>query len=293
MAETVGDGSGSVQRRADESARRRSRRRPPSACRRSSRGCGGPAGSERRHPETGRRRLRRPRRQQLQEVLGPARHGVREGPPGRHRRRRPSTRWNDVDAKVKAMVDRATPPTWRRSARTPTTPRQDQLYKADDAVHRPRRRPTSSPGSPTRARCDRVQYGMPFAASTRLLFYNKTLFDRGRHHRRPTTWAELAKDAKALKAKGVKYPYALPLGPRRRRPRPCSGCSAAAAATPTTVGSYSLDSAANVDTFDWLKDDLVGKGLTGPVAPRPRPTARTPSTRSPPARSACSTATRR
>src|SRR5207248_1215318 len=33
------------------------------------------------------------------------------------------------------------------------------------------------------------------------------------------------------------------------------------------VGTYGIDSAQNVATFDWLKNDLVGKGLTGPVAP--------------------------
>ncbi len=33
------------------------------------------------------------------------------------------------------------------------------------------------------------------------------------------------------------------------------------------VGTYTIDSAANVETFSWLKDELVGKDLTGPVAP--------------------------
>ena len=33
------------------------------------------------------------------------------------------------------------------------------------------------------------------------------------------------------------------------------------------VGTYAIDDPRNVTTFTWLKDELVGKGLTGPVAP--------------------------
>lgn len=33
------------------------------------------------------------------------------------------------------------------------------------------------------------------------------------------------------------------------------------------VGTYGIDSTQNVATLTWLKDELVGKGLTGPVAP--------------------------
>ncbi len=33
------------------------------------------------------------------------------------------------------------------------------------------------------------------------------------------------------------------------------------------IGTYTIDSAPNVETLTWLRDDLVGKGLTGPVAP--------------------------
>lgn len=33
------------------------------------------------------------------------------------------------------------------------------------------------------------------------------------------------------------------------------------------VGAYDIDSAENVTTFRWVRDNLVGAGLTGPVAP--------------------------
>jgi multiple sugar transport system substrate-binding protein len=44
------------------------------------------------------------------------------------------------------------------------------------------------------------------------------------------------------------------------------------------IGTYTLDSTENVSTFTWLRDNLVGKGLTGPVAPA----SSTAPTRSPP-----------
>lgn len=34
-----------------------------------------------------------------------------------------------------------------------------------------------------------------------------------------------------------------------------------------SVGTYTIDSEQNIKAFDWLKDTLVGGGLTGPVAP--------------------------
>lgn len=111
-----------------------------------------------------------------------------------------------------------------------------------------------------------VQYGMPFASSTRLLFYNKTLFAKA-GLTPPTTWAELAKDAKALKDEGVKYPYALPLGPEEAQAETLQWLLSGGGGYTQTVSSYTLDSAENVDTFDWLKNQLVGKDLTGPVAP--------------------------
>ncbi|MBK3648071.1 sugar ABC transporter substrate-binding protein, partial [Streptomyces sp. MBT33] len=77
----------------------------------------------------------------------------------------------------------------------------------------------------------------------------------------------LAADAAALKARGVKYPYALPLGPEEAQAETMQWMLSGGGGYTDTVGSYGIDSAQNVATFDWLKDDLVGKGLTGPVAP--------------------------
>jgi multiple sugar transport system substrate-binding protein len=107
---------------------------------------------------------------------------------------------------------------------------------------------------------------MPFAASTRLLFYNKTLF-KNAGLSAPRTWKQLAADAEVLKARGVKYPYALPLGPEEAQAETMQWMLSGGGGYTDTVGTYGIDSAENVATLNWLKDDLVGKGLTGPVAP--------------------------
>jgi multiple sugar transport system substrate-binding protein len=107
---------------------------------------------------------------------------------------------------------------------------------------------------------------MPFASSTRLLFYNKALFTRAGIEP-PTTWAELADDAAALKARGVKYPYALPLGPEEAQAETLQWLLSGGSGYTDDLGTYTINSPQNAETFTWLKDELVGKGLTGPVAP--------------------------
>jgi multiple sugar transport system substrate-binding protein len=107
---------------------------------------------------------------------------------------------------------------------------------------------------------------MPFAASTRLLFYNKELFAEA-GLTPPTTWAELAEAAEALDEEGVTYPYALPLGPEEAQAETMQWLLSGGGGYTDTLGTYGIDSAQNVETFTWLRDRLVGKGLTGPVAP--------------------------
>ncbi|MFF4589164.1 ABC transporter substrate-binding protein [Streptomyces sp. NPDC001388] len=173
--------------------------------------------------------------------------------------------WNDVDAKVKDMVDAGRAPDMAQIGSYADYAAADQLYKADDVLSVT----TQADLVPQLRDAGKVrgtQYGMPFASSTRLLFYNKTLF-REAGITPPTTWAELAEDAEALKAKGVTYPYALPLGPEEAQAETLQWLLSGGGGYAQTVSSYSIDSAENVDTFTWLKDELVGKGLTGPVAP--------------------------
>ena len=173
--------------------------------------------------------------------------------------------WNDVDRKVKEMVDAGKAPDMAQIGAYADYAAKDELYTADDLLSISTQADFASQLA-TAGQVKGVQYGMPFAASTRLLFYNKTLFQAA-GLTPPKTWKQLAADAAALKARGVTYPYALPLGPEEAQAETMQWMLSGGGGYTDTVGTYGIDSAQNVATFDWLKDDLVGKGLTGPVAP--------------------------
>ena len=176
--------------------------------------------------------------------------------------------WNDVDRKVKEMVDAGHAPDMAQIGAYADYAAAGKLYQASDLLSIRTQADFLSQLADA-GEWNHTQYGIPFAASTRVLFYNKTLFAKA-GIAPPTTWDELAADAKALKDKGVKYPFALPLGPEEAQAETMqwllSGGSGGSGYT-DDIGTYTIDSAQNVQTFGWLKDDLVDKGLTGPVAP--------------------------
>ncbi|MFJ4711553.1 ABC transporter substrate-binding protein [Streptomyces sp. NPDC088785] len=173
--------------------------------------------------------------------------------------------WKVVDTKVKDLVAAGHAPDMAQIGAYADYAAAGKLLPVGELLNVP----TQADFLPQLAdagKVDNVQYGMPFAASTRLLFYNKKLFkDAGITP--PRTWAELAADASALKAKGVPIPYALPLGREEAQAETMIWMLSGGAGYTDDVGSYILDSKQNISTFDWLKDDLVGKGLTGATAP--------------------------
>ncbi|MEV0182569.1 extracellular solute-binding protein [Streptomyces sp. NPDC050625] len=173
--------------------------------------------------------------------------------------------WNDVDRKVKEMADAGKAPDMAQIGAYADYAAAGKLYQASDLLSIPVQA-SFLPQLSEAGQWSHVQYGIPFAASTRVLFYNKTLFAKAGISA-PTDWSELAADAKALKAEGVKYPYALPLGPEEAQAETMQWLLSGGSGITDDVGTYSLDSPENVETFTWLKDQLVGKGLTGPVAP--------------------------
>ncbi|MEG8279257.1 ABC transporter substrate-binding protein [Streptomyces sp. AHA2] len=173
--------------------------------------------------------------------------------------------WNDVDRKVKEMVAAGDPPDLAQIGAYADYAARDQLYKADELLSIPVQADFLGQLA-TAGQVNGVQYGMPFASSTRVLFYNKSLFAKA-GITPPETWDELAEDAQKLKARGVKYPYALPLGPEEAQAETMQWMLSGGGGYTDTVGSYGIDSPDNIGTFTWLKEELVGKGLTGPVAP--------------------------
>lgn len=174
--------------------------------------------------------------------------------------------WVDVDDKVSQMVKEGHAPDIAQMGSYAAYAAKDQLYSADDLF-------TISEQAdfiPSMARAgsvDRVQYGIPWVSSSRMFFYNKKLFADAGITSAPSTWTELAHDAKLLKQHGVPMPYGLPLGTEEAQAEAMMWMLGGDGGYTDTVGSYTFDSQSNVDAFNWVRQHLVGAGLVGPRDP--------------------------
>ncbi|MER5485550.1 extracellular solute-binding protein [Streptomyces sp. NPDC002812] len=113
---------------------------------------------------------------------------------------------------------------------------------------------------------DKTQYGMPFTASTRLLFYNEDLFAKAGIAKPPKTWDELKAAAQKLNSRTrVSYPIAVPLGPEEAQIEAMAWMLGGEGGYTNSIGSYTINSTNNVSSLKWLKENLVAEGLTGPV----------------------------
>jgi multiple sugar transport system substrate-binding protein len=174
--------------------------------------------------------------------------------------------WKTVDADVATMVKQDKAPDVAQVGAFADYANQGKLYSADQILSVP-----VQSGFVTRladaGKVNQIQYGLPFVASTRLLFYNRKMFDEAGLSA-PKNWDDIENDAETLKAHGVSVPFALPLGTEESQAETMMWMlSNGGGYTSTSDGSYSIDSDENVKTFEWLQHNLVGKGLTGPVAP--------------------------
>ncbi|WOX23605.1 extracellular solute-binding protein [Streptomyces solicathayae] len=174
--------------------------------------------------------------------------------------------WDDVDRKVADMVEAGKAPDIAQIGAYADYAAEGELYTADELLTVPVQANFLVPLT-TAGEMRRVQYGLPFVASTRLLFYNKKLFADAGITEPPTTWAELAAAAKKLKRDKVAYPFALPLGPEEAQAETMMWLLSGGDGYTDDAGRYVIDSDRNVRTFQWLKRELVDAGLTGPVAP--------------------------
>ncbi|MGW2341838.1 ABC transporter substrate-binding protein [Streptomyces sp. NPDC001661] len=173
--------------------------------------------------------------------------------------------WDVVDKKVKDMVAAGDAPDMAQIGAYADYAAADKLYPVDKLLSVPVQ--ADFVGQMSEAgEVKGAQYGMPFAASTRRLFYNKKLFTEA-GITPPKTWADLVSDAKALKAQGVRYPFALPLGTEEAQAETLIWMLSNGGGYTDNVGSYALDDKKNVEALSWLKNSLVTKGLTGPTAP--------------------------
>ncbi|MEU3451112.1 extracellular solute-binding protein [Streptomyces thermolilacinus] len=174
--------------------------------------------------------------------------------------------WKDVDREVAGMVERGEAPDMAQIGAYADYARDGKLYPVDNLVSVPTQA-NFLPLLRQAGEVDRLQYGMPFGASTRMLFFNETLLDQA-GAKPPADWEQLRETARKLKAKDVKYPFALPLGSEESQAETMMWLLGGGGGYRDSTGTaYQIDSPANVATMTWLRDKLVGERLTGPVAP--------------------------
>ncbi|MFE0735951.1 extracellular solute-binding protein [Streptomyces sp. NPDC058855] len=173
--------------------------------------------------------------------------------------------WADVDREVTRMVEEGNAPDVALMGAYSDFAAQGRLYAAGELLS-VRAEANFLPPLAEAGSVRHTLYGLPFVASSRLLFYNKELFDKA-GAKPPKTWSDLKDAAEALKEEGVTYPYALPLGPEEAHAEALIWELSNGGGYVDNTGEYSIASEQNTRTFRWIRDNLVAPGLTGPVPP--------------------------
>ncbi|MEV4616711.1 extracellular solute-binding protein [Kitasatospora sp. NPDC049258] len=170
--------------------------------------------------------------------------------------------WNDIDKQVKTMIQSGNVPDVLQTGGYADKVADKLLYPTSDVLS------TATAGNfidtfAKAGRVDGVQYGIPFVSSARAFFYNKAVFAQAGISAPPQTWDDVKADAALIKAKvpGV-TPYALPLGPEEAQGESMMWELGNGGGVTDPAGKYALNSQADVDTFSWLKSNLVDPGLT-------------------------------
>ncbi|WP_405860905.1 extracellular solute-binding protein [Streptomyces sp. NBC_00090] len=170
--------------------------------------------------------------------------------------------WNDIDSQVKTMIQSGNVPDVLQTGGYADKVADDLLYKADEVLSEKTR--ANLIGSFAKAgEVEGTQYGIPFVSSARAFFYNKAIFAKAGVTEAPKSWDELKAAAEKVKAKvpGV-TPYALPLGPEEAQGESLIWELGNGGGFTDAKGAYTLNSQANVESFAWLKANLVGPKLT-------------------------------
>ncbi|ATW51893.1 ABC transporter substrate-binding protein [Streptomyces peucetius subsp. caesius ATCC 27952] len=170
--------------------------------------------------------------------------------------------WNDIDSQVKTMIQSGNMPDVLQTGGYADKVADDLLYKAEEVLSEKTRANLVDTFAEA-GEVDGVQYGIPFVSSARALFYNKKIFADAGITEAPRSWDDVRTAAERIKAKtpGV-TPYALPLGPEEAQGESLIWELGNGGGYTDAQGAYTLDSKANVETFQWLKTNLVGPGLT-------------------------------
>ncbi|WP_374230993.1 extracellular solute-binding protein [Streptomyces sp. UNOC14_S4] len=174
--------------------------------------------------------------------------------------------WTEVDKKVADLVKAGKAPDMAQIGAYADFAAAGKLYSADQLLTIPTQADFIT-SIEKAGEVQRVQYGMPWVSSTRMLFCNKKLFAKAGIATPPESWDDLQAAALKLKAADVKIPFGLPLGPEEAPAETMLWFLSAGGGYTDANGAYTIARRENVDALLWLKDQLVGKGLVGPGNP--------------------------
>ena len=169
--------------------------------------------------------------------------------------------WNDIDQVSSTMLQNNEAPDILNLNVYASYAKDDLLYDSDEVL-------SSSvksdllPNFVKSGTYNGKMYGMPDLSSARALFYNKTLFKKAGIAAPPTTWAEFEADAKKISALGGgNAGYAMPLGPEESQAE-FSIWMFNNGGDWKTDGKWTIDSAKNVETLNFLKKLAVDDKVT-------------------------------
>lgn len=170
--------------------------------------------------------------------------------------------WETIDDKVKTLVATGQTPDIVNKGDYSAAAAEGLLYRADEVISKE----VLADIVPTflnNSKYNGIAYAVPDLASARALFYNKDILKKAGVTKLPTTWTELEKVLKQIKAKvpGV-YPYALPLGPEEAQAE-FAIWAGGNGGVMFKNGKWTLNSKENVQTMEFLKK-LTDQKLTQP-----------------------------
>jgi multiple sugar transport system substrate-binding protein len=118
--------------------------------------------------------------------------------------------WDDINNVITTRVQAHNPPDILNIDAYASFASEGLLYPAKE-VASPELMADFEPSFAENATIDGTQWGLPFIASARALFYNKDLFEKAGISDPPKTWDELETDARKIKDAGA-IGYGMPLG---------------------------------------------------------------------------------
>ena len=171
--------------------------------------------------------------------------------------------WNDIDQKLKTMVQTGDLPDIGNLNYFSSFAADDLLYRADELVPAD----VLADMVPTfieNSKYEGTAYAVPDLASARLFFYNKDIFEAaGVTEADIATWDGLEAAAKKIKAAVPDVvPIALPLGPEEAQAEFMIWSNSNDGGVYSN-GEWTIESEKNVETMEFLAS-LVEQGLTNP-----------------------------